>query len=96
MLTSIVGSVALLIAVLLLMWYRGAMRGVRRVTRMVWCPLRDRALSVTLEERRDGRRIDVEQCSAFLPPTAVSCGKACLRLTRRPRPAAVESTRLLF
>ena len=92
MLTSIVASIALLIAVLLLMWYRDAMRSVRRrVTRMVWCPLRDRALSVTLEERWDGRRIDVEQCSAFSPPTDVSCGKSCLRITRRPPPAAVKS-----
>ena len=93
MLISIVVSVALLTAVLLLVLYREAMRDVTRLTaRTVWCPLHDRRLSVTLEEGRwDGRRIDVEQCSAFSPPTAISCGKSCLHLTRRPRPAAVAS-----
>lgn len=98
MLTSIVVSVALLIAVLLLMRYRSAMRGVsQRVTRTVWCPLHDRPLSATLEEARwDGHRIDVEQCSAFSPPTAVRCGKGCLRLTGRPRPAAVSSIPMGF
>jgi hypothetical protein len=98
MLTSMVVSVALLIAVLLLMRYRSALRGAsQRVTRTVWCPLHDRPESATLEENCwDGRRIDVEQCSAFSPPTAVRCEKSCLRLTSRPRPAAVPSIPLLF
>ena len=90
---------ALLAALVLpLVRHRGLMRGVRRrVTRTVWCPVHDRKLTATLEEEVwDGRRVDVNQCSAFSPPTAVTCGKACLRLTKRPRPATVSSLPLLF
>ena len=95
----IVVYLALLTAVvLLLVRSRGLMRGVsRRVTRPVWCPMHDRKLTATLEEEAwDGRRVDVNQCSAFSPPTAVICGKACLRLTKRPRPATASSIPLLF
>ena len=85
---------ALLTAVfLVLIRARGLMRGMRRrVPRTVWCPVHDRKLAATLEEEVwDGRRIDVAECSAFSSTTAVTCGKACLRLTERPRPAAVSS-----
>jgi hypothetical protein len=75
--------------VLLAVRCRGVMRGLRRpVTQSVWCPVQDRHLTATLEEEVwDGARVDVRECSAFLPPTAVTCEKACLRLTRRPRAA---------
>ena len=95
----IVVYVALLAAiVLLVVRYRGLMRGVRRpATRTVWCPVHDRKLTATLEEEVwDGRRVEINQCSAFSPPTAVTCGKACLRLTQRPRPATASSLPLLF
>jgi len=95
----IVVYAALLAAlVLLFVRHRGLMRGVlRRVPQTVWCPVHDRKLTATLEEEVwDGTRVDVNQCSAFSPPTAVTCGKACLRLTRRPRPATVSSLPLLF
>jgi hypothetical protein len=83
----------LAVVVLLLVRARGLMRGARRwTTRRVWCPVHDRTLTATLEEEVwDGQRIDVSECSAFSPATAVTCGKACLRLTRRPQPATVSS-----
>lgn len=90
----IIVYLALLTAVVLLVVRaRGLMRGVhRQVTRTVWCPVHDRKLAATLEEEVwDGRRIDVTECSAFSPATVVTCGKACLRLTERPRPATVSS-----
>jgi hypothetical protein len=90
---------ALLAAVVLLVVRsRGLMRGARRrVTRDVWCPVRDRQLIATLQEEFwDGRRVDVEECSAFSPATAVTCEKTCLRVTERPRPAPVSSIPLLF
>ncbi|HSE06804.1 MAG TPA: hypothetical protein VLK35_21845 [Methylomirabilota bacterium] len=90
---------ALLAALLLvLVRYRGLMHGVRRrVTRTVWCPVHDRKVTASLEEEVwDGRRVDVDQCSAFSPPTAVTCRKACLRLTERPRPAIASSIPPLF
>ena len=83
--------------VLLVLRCRGIMRGaIRRVGRTVWCPVHDRDFEATLQEETwDGRRVDVEECSAFSPSTAVTCGKACLRLTRRPRPAPASGIRLL-
>jgi hypothetical protein len=94
----IVHAALLAALVLLLVRHRGLMRGARRpVTRTVWCPVRDHKLTATLvEEVWDGRRVDVDQCSAFSPPTAVTCGKACVRLTERPRPARASSIPLLF
>ncbi len=94
----IVYAALLAAVVLLLVRHRGLMRGARQAaTRTVWCPVQDRKLTATLEEEIwDGRRVDVTQCSAFSPPTAVTCGKACLRLTQRPRPVTVSSLPLLF
>ena len=82
------------VIVLLVVLKRGVMRGVtRRVMCSVWCPLSDRRLTAKLEEEVwDGKRVDVIQCSAFSPPTAITCEKSCLRLTKRPRPGAVPSS----
>ncbi|HEX7788833.1 MAG TPA: hypothetical protein VF653_21635 [Methylomirabilota bacterium] len=84
--------------VLLAMRHRGLMRGeTRRIARTVWCPVKDRQLSAQLEEEVwDGRRVDVHACSAFSPTTAVTCGKACVRLAQRPRPAPASGIPLLF
>lgn len=91
--------VALLTAiVLLLVLHRGPVRRVTRgITRSVWCPVLDRHLTATLrEDCWDGSRVDVEECAAFSPAAAVTCGKACLRLTRRPREARASGIPLLF
>jgi hypothetical protein len=90
---------ALLAAVVLLVLRRrGLMHGVSRpATRTVWCPERDRRLTATLQEALwDGRRVDVEACEAFSPSTAVTCGKACLRITERPRRASAFGPPLPF
>lgn len=88
----------LAVVVLLLVRRRGLMRGVTRpVTRPVWCPMHDRKLTATLDEEVwDGRRVDVRECAVFSPPTSVTCGKACLRLTERPRSATASGLPLLF
>ena len=88
----------LAVIVLLVLLKRGVLRGVtRRVMCSVWCPLRDRRLTAELEEEVwDGKRVDVLQCSAFSPPTAVACEKSCLRLTKRPRTGAVSSNLPVF
>ena len=88
----------LAVVVLLFVRHRGLMRGrTRGVVRTVWCPIQDRKLTAELEEEFwDGRRVEVNQCRAFSPPAAVTCGKACLRLTERPRPAPISGAPLLF
>jgi hypothetical protein len=87
---------ALLAAVVLALVSRyGGMPGVtRRVRRAVWCPVRDRKTEVELvEEAWDGKRVDVLECSVFDPPSAVSCEKPCLTLTRRRTLPAVPLPR---
>jgi hypothetical protein len=97
-LPTIVYAALLAALVLLGVRARGLMRGVRRLTtRKVWCPVHDRSFTATLQEEVwDGRRVDVAECSAFSPATAVTCGKACLRLTARPREASASGIPLLF
>ena len=38
----------------------------------------------------DGRRCDVERCSAFSPPEDVRCNKACMFLARLPARGAMR------
>jgi hypothetical protein len=95
----VVVHVALVAAVaLLFVRQRGLMRGQsRRVARTIWCPIKDRMLSAGLVETVwDGRRLDVAECAAFSPSTEIGCGKACLRLTERPRRASASGIPLLF
>jgi len=88
----------LALAVLLVLRYRDPLRGVsRRVTRKVWCPMEDRTFFARLEEDVwDGRRRDIVCCSAFSPPTAITCGKGCLRVTERPRPVTISRLPVVF
>ncbi len=66
----------------------GRFRGIRRfVIRFLWCPFRERNVAVQFEEEAwDGRSVDVKQCTAFSPPTAVGCEKTCLHLKKLPPP----------
>jgi hypothetical protein len=94
----VVHAALLVVIALLIVRHRGLMRGYRRrVARTIWCPVNDRKLSAELVEAVwDGQRLDVAQCSAFSPATAVTCEKVCLRLTDRPRPAPASGIPLLF
>ena len=57
------------------------------VTRALWCPYRRLDVSADFEEDAwSGRAIDVARCSAFQPPSAVTCDKACLALPRLAPP----------
>jgi hypothetical protein len=53
--------------------------------RAFFCPFRQQDVSVDFRQAAwDGRRTDVQACTAFTPPTAVGCDKACLALERLP------------
>jgi hypothetical protein len=71
----------------------------RRARRRLWCPVHDRDTEAEiLEEVWDGARVDVTRCELLDPPEAVTCGKACLRLLRRPAaaPRGAGAAPLLF
>ncbi len=51
------------------------------------CPVRGQDVNAVFQESVwDGRRLDVERCSAFTPPEDVRCNKVCTLLSRFPRP----------
>jgi hypothetical protein len=70
---AIVWIVALAVMVLFLA------RSVRTVHRAFRCPLAGTDVTARfLEGAPDGRPIDVTACSAFTPPTTVTCDRRCL------------------
>lgn len=80
----VVAAVALVLVVALSKGPR-FFRGTRTVIESFWCPLKTQNVQVDFEiEAWDGRCVDVTRCSAFNPPTAVTCDKRC---TDRPRAA---------
>ncbi len=51
------------------------------------CPVKERDVATEFRESEwDGRRLDVERCSAFDPPEDVRCDKACQFFARLPQP----------
>ena len=54
-------------------------RSVRTVHREIRCPIRGTAVQLSfLEAAPEGRPIEVTACSAFMPPTAITCDRRCL------------------
>lgn len=52
---------------------------VRKVHRKTWCPIRGTEVQLSLlETAPEGRPIEVTACSAFMPPTAITCDRRCL------------------
>ncbi len=57
----------------------------RPSTRSFWCPFREKRVTAEFQEDAwDGKRVEVNLCSTFSPPTAVTCEKLCLRLDTLP------------
>ncbi len=55
------------------------------VWRSFWCPFRREHVGVDFRESVwEGRRDNVERCTAFSPAEAVSCDKACLAIKTLP------------
>jgi hypothetical protein len=77
--------------VVLLRVGRVVFRGSRPVSASFWCPFRERAVDVGFQITAwDARPVAVDRCSAFTPPTAVTCEKRCME---RPEPAVRTRTR---
>jgi hypothetical protein len=56
------------------------------------CPGKQQDVEADFRESEwDGRRLDVERCSAFTPAEDVRCNKACAFLARLPRRGGRES-----
>jgi hypothetical protein len=63
----------------------------RVVTKSFWCPFRQGNVSAELQEDPwSGRRVDITQCTAFEPFSAITCDKACLRLRKLDPPRDSE------
>jgi len=62
----------------------GGMPGVTRAAmRAFWCPVQGRNVTAEFDEEVwDGKLVAVHRCSAFSPPAAIGCDKACLRMKR--------------
>jgi hypothetical protein len=59
-------------------------RGTRAVHEAFWCPFRRQDVLVDVRITAwDAKRIEVDRCTAFEPPTSVTCDKACLGATER-------------
>jgi len=78
-------ALATAVALLLVITY-GPLRGVTRfVMRSFWCPFLERDVTVEFQEEAwDGRPVGVMRCTAFDPPTAITCQRRCLGLRRLP------------
>ncbi len=56
-------------------------RSVRTVHREIRCPIRGTEVQLSfLEAAPEGRPIEVTACSAFMPPTAITCDRRWLGL----------------
>lgn len=74
----VVGSTGVVL-LLALLYGRRLFTGTRRVDESFWCPWRHQPVNLSLRiDAWDGRRVDVEECTAFVPPTAIACDKRCL------------------
>ncbi len=60
--------------------------------RSFWCQFRKQPVTAEFREERSGRRrVAVNWCSAFAPPTSISCDRRCLELERLPLAAEPAS-----
>jgi len=69
---------------LLLLAAFGSLPGVTRIVRRsFWCPFLARNVTAEFQEEAwDGKPVEVNRCSAFTPPTAITCEKLCLHLEK--------------
>lgn len=71
--------VALVVLVLISAFGRRLVTATVPISRAFWCPLRGQSVSVQFRRAVwDHALVDVEQCSAFVPTSHVTCDKACL------------------
>jgi len=55
----------------------------RVVTRWFWCRFRRQNVNAEFQEDPwSGRPVSISRCTAFAPPSAITCDKDCLRLRR--------------
>jgi hypothetical protein len=53
----------------------------RVVTRWFWCRFRTQNVNAEFQEDPwSGRPVGISRCTAFTPPSAITCDKECLRL----------------
>jgi len=79
-------ALATAVALLLVIAYRPLRGATRFVMRSFRCPFLERDVTVEFQEEAwDGNPVEVMRCTAFTPPTAITCERRCLGLGRFPR-----------
>lgn len=82
-------ALATALALLLILAFGSFPGMIRTVRREFWCPVAGgHVVAEFQEEAWDGRRVEVDRCSAFTPPTAITCKKLCLTLKKLPSAGA--------
>ncbi|MBI4638897.1 MAG: hypothetical protein HY727_21380 [Candidatus Rokubacteria bacterium] len=77
--------IGLALAVIVWALFRAVPPVTRIVERTFWCPFRDLNVAAEFEEAAwDGKRFEVDRCTAFSPTSAVTCEKLCLHLAKLP------------
>src|SRR5512138_2164970 len=65
------------------------------VTRSFYCPVRERWVTAEFQEdTSDGKRVEVDWCTSFLPAAAIDCDKACLGFDELSAPIASKCGRV--
>lgn len=73
------------VALLLMAAFGGLPGVIRIVRRSFWCPFLARNVTAEFQEQAwDGKPVAVNHCTAFTPPTAITCEKLCLHLKKLP------------
>lgn len=74
----------LLLAVVAIMLGCRLVASTRPITTTSWCPLRHEYLAVDYRAAVwNNALLDVERCSAFVPPRQVTCEKSCMQWRQR-------------
>jgi hypothetical protein len=85
MLLSLLIVLAMGLGLAVLVWRVSTVSGGidRVVTRWFWCRFRTQNVNAEFQEDPwSGRPVGISRCTAFTPPSAITCDKDCLRLRR--------------
>jgi hypothetical protein len=75
---GVIVAVALVVIATSLLTRVRSLGGTASVHRTFWCPIPGAVVRACFQEEQVGEPIDVVSCSAFHPPTGMTCSRRCL------------------